>query len=65
MSNAIMVIKPYWGSGTWVFDDESVGLVKEPFVCGMPEMIDYMLKFQANIPKSEAKKGFRMLFWRS
>ncbi len=38
--NAIKVIHPYLHNGTWVFDDESVGLVKEPFVCGIPEMID-------------------------
>jgi hypothetical protein len=25
--------------GTWVFDDEAVDLVQEPFVEGVPEMI--------------------------
>ncbi len=56
-ANAIMVIAPYVHDGTWVFDDERVGLVKEPFVAGVPEMIDVLVK---DIP--EANKGFRLLF---
>ena len=55
--NAIMVIAPYRHQGTWVFDDESVGLVQEPFVAGVPEMIDVLVK---DIP--DADKGFRLLF---
>lgn len=55
--NAILVIRPYYWEGTWVFDDERVGLVREPFVCGAPEMIDVLV---ADIP--EARKGFRLLF---
>lgn len=56
-NNAILVIAPYVDSGTWVFDDESVGLRKEPFVAGVPEMIDELVK---EIPN--AKSGFRLLF---
>lgn len=56
-ANSIMVLKPYWHSDTWVFDDERVNLLREPFVCGIPEMID---KIVVNIPN--ARKGFRMLF---
>jgi hypothetical protein len=41
--NAIMVIAPYRHEGTWVFDDPSAGLVKEPFVAGIPEMIDILV----------------------
>jgi hypothetical protein len=55
--NAIMVIAPYLHEGTWVFDDESARLVKEPFVAGVPEMIDVLVK---DIP--EADRGFRLLF---
>ncbi len=33
-----MVIFPYGHQGTWMFDDERVGLVQEPFVEGMPEI---------------------------
>jgi hypothetical protein len=44
MSNAIMVIFPYRYHHTWVFDDERVGLVKEPFVSGIPEMIDRLVQ---------------------
>jgi hypothetical protein len=59
MNNEILVIAPYWEEdvGTWVFDDRSVGLEKEPFVEGIPQMIDKMV---AKIPN--AHKGFRLLF---
>ena len=52
-----MVIAPYRDHGTWVFDDASAGLVKEPFVAGVPEMIDVLVK---DIPNAD--KGFRLLF---
>lgn len=56
-ANAIVVIAPYQYNGLWVFDDSSVGLVREPFVAGVPEMIDVLVK---DIP--DAEKGFRLLF---
>ena len=55
--NSIMVLAPYRYNGTWVFDDERVGLVREPFVAGVPEMIDALV---ADIP--DADKGFRLTF---
>ena len=59
MPNQIMVIAPYWLDevGTWVFDDPAAGLSQEPFVSGVPEMIDYLVK---DIPN--ARSGFRLLF---
>ena len=57
MANALMVIAPYWYQGTWVFDDKSTGLNKEPFVAGVPEMIDNLVK---DIPN--ARSGFRLVF---
>ncbi len=57
MGNILIVITPYWYQGTWVFDDESVGLNREPFVAGVPEMIDDLVK---DIPN--ARSGFRILF---
>ena len=57
MPNSILVIVPYWYEGTWVFDDPAVGLQREPFVAGVPEMINYLVR---NIP--EARKGFRLTF---
>jgi pimeloyl-ACP methyl ester carboxylesterase len=57
MGNIVIVIKPYWYQGTWVFDDESVGLKREPFVAGIPEMIDNLVKDITN-----ARSGFRLLF---
>jgi hypothetical protein len=56
-ANAIMVIAPYWYNGTWVFDDPAVNLKREPFVAGVPEMIDLLVK---EVP--DAKQGFRLLF---
>lgn len=56
-SNSIMTIAPYRHNGTWVFDDLSAGLVKEPFIAGVPEMIDVLVK---DIPDADA--GFRLTF---
>ena len=57
LANAILVISPYWAHGTWVFDDPARGLAQEPFVSGIPEMIDALA---THIP--DARKGFRLLF---
>jgi hypothetical protein len=42
-SNSILVIAPYRHAGTWVFDDPRVGLQAEPFVSGIPELIDKLV----------------------
>ena len=55
--NAILVIAPYKYHGSWVFDDPSVGLNKEPFIAGIDTMIDCLV---ADIPNAE--KGFRAFF---
>ncbi len=67
--NQINIIQPYktlfpWGDdktfkSTWVFDDESVGFLQEPFVAGMPEMIDAAVA-EAGI--EDADLGFVMVF---
>lgn len=57
MSNQIMVIYPYFDRGLWVFDDESVGLTREPFVAGIDNIIDFM-----TIGVNNARQGFRLLF---
>ncbi len=59
MANQILAIAPYWLDrlGTWMFDDPIVGLSQEPFVSGVPEMIDFLVK---DIPN--ARSGFRLLF---
>jgi hypothetical protein len=57
MPNQLFVIFPYSDHGTWMFDDPSVGLVREPFVSGIPEMINLLV---SNIPN--AGKGFKLLF---
>ena len=55
--NSIFAIHPYNDQGLWVFDDERVGLVKEPFVSGADVAIDRMVE---KIPN--AATGVTMLF---
>lgn len=59
MANQINIIAPYWLEGihTWVFDDERVGLVQEPFVFGADLFLSYLTR---DIPN--AGQGFRLLF---
>lgn len=40
MQNAVYAIRPYRWQNQWVFDDERVDLVQEPFVMGIPQIID-------------------------
>lgn len=51
-SDSIMVLQPYWHADTWVFDDSAVGLAKEPFVAGIPAMINDMVR---EIPNGKTK----------
>lgn len=56
--NAIIVIQPYIDDvGWWAFDDERTGLVREPFIAGMSEMIDVITE---EIP--DAELGFNLVF---
>lgn len=55
--NAILVIEPYKYAGTWVIDDSRTGLFREPFVAGIPEMMDKLTKGIENV-----EKGFRLTF---
>jgi hypothetical protein len=59
MSNQLMVIKPYRWEGMWVFDDERVGLVREPFVAGADTIIDVAI---ARTGIRDAANGFLLLF---
>jgi hypothetical protein len=56
-ANFLQVLRPYKHQGSWVFDDDSVGLTREPFVLGIDEMIERLV---APIPKANA--GFRLIF---
>jgi len=55
--NAIIAIHPYKYEGLWVFDDDKVGLVQEPFVAGADAIIEAMAR---EIP--EAESGFTLVF---
>jgi hypothetical protein len=56
-TDAVRVIEPSRHGDSWVFDDPAVGLVREPFVAGVTEMLD---RLSAGIPG--AAGGFRLLF---
>ena len=55
--NSIIAIHPYKYEGLWVFDDEKVGLVQEPFVSGADTIIETMVQ---TIPSAE--DGFTLIF---
>jgi hypothetical protein len=55
--NSIVAIHPYKHQGLWVFDDEKVGLVQEPFVAGADEIIERMV---TGLDRPE--EGFTLLF---
>ncbi len=55
--SGVLALQPYRHEGGWVFDDPAVGLVREPFVAGITEMIDRLV---AHVPN--AASGFRLLF---
>lgn len=59
MNNSMMSLKVYLDQQTrlWSFDDERVNLLREPFVCGIGDIIDNLVK---NI--NDAETGFRMTF---
>ena len=59
MKNSIFAIRPYKWNGMWVFDDERVGLDKEPFVAGADTMIDSALALKQI---EDADQGFVMVF---
>jgi hypothetical protein len=53
--NALRVLFPRREYGVWLFDDPGVGLVREPFVSGMPEILEQLVK---DIP--DAEHGFTL-----
>lgn len=55
--NSIIAIHPYKYEGLWVFDDEKVGLVQEPFVSGADTIIETLAQ---SIPN--ANDGFTLIF---
>lgn len=57
MPDAVMVVEPYRYENAWVFDDPATGLVREPFVAGITEIIDRLAGALRN-----ANDGFRLLF---
>lgn len=54
---ARFVIFPYKQNGVWVFDDERVGLIREPFVAGAGAILDVPT---ADLPRAE--QGVKLVF---
>ena len=59
--NSILILHPYLSGGAWVFDDDKTGLVREPFVMGIPEILETALEANG-IPLVEAAEGFDLYF---
>ena len=55
--NTLIAIYPYKHNGLWVFDDDRVGLLQEPFISGADQIMELMTE---SIPGAE--QGFRLLF---
>jgi len=55
--NAIMVLEPFAWRGLWVFNDDRVGLYREPFVFGIDDMIDVLTE-----DYNQPWKGFLLYF---
>ena len=58
--NALLIIHPHYHKEAWVFDDEEKGLVKEPFVAGADDFIEYILAKMGKLAKG--RKGFSLIF---
>ncbi|MEQ2009228.1 MAG: DUF6717 family protein [Limisphaerales bacterium] len=57
VGNSLLVIEPYRTGKSWAFDEPRLGLKREPFVQGIPEMIDRLV---AGIPGSDT--SVRLIF---
>jgi hypothetical protein len=60
IKNSLITVSPYYYNGMWVFDDSRVGLVKEPFVAGADDLIDYALD-KIGILDEAKKNGFNLI----
>jgi len=58
MSNSLMVIEIYRHCSTWAFTDPAKGLQDEPFVAGIPEIIDFFIEEYGN----KTQKTHRITF---
>lgn len=59
LGSKLFVVYPYKYLDSWVFDDDTVGLVKEPFVDGTDLMIDKAID---TFKIKKAEDGFALIF---
>ena len=64
MANQLHVIAPYWVADmqTWAFDDEARELQREPFVMGVPQMIERVLRRVLGRTDDNVHEPFRAAF---
>lgn len=62
MSNAMQVLQVYRYADTWVFDDPRHDLEQEPFVAGVPEMLDELLVETGIADLDNYPENFRLIF---
>jgi hypothetical protein len=58
--NSLITVSPYYLNGLWVFDDPNIGLVKEPFVAGADDLIEFVLD-KNNLLEEAKKNGFNFI----
>jgi hypothetical protein len=59
MSNALLILEIYRHAKTWCFTDSQRGLLHEPFVLGVPEIIDYVIEQKEKLDYS---KTYQVIF---
>lgn len=59
--NAMFFITLRRENGMWCFTDRERGLVKEPLVAGIPEILEELI-LDNDIPMKKAVKGLRVVF---
>ena len=58
MNNSIFVLEVYKDRGAWVFDDDTVNLIKEPFVAGADTFIDQFADNKKKVSVTFSTIGF-------
>ena len=56
--NAIHVIHPYKKDGIWMFDDEKMKILQEPFVSGADEILDFVSGYRAGCTLTFSDSSF-------
>ena len=55
VDNSIYTMRVYYDEGSWVFDNPSVGLYREPFVAGADEIFDEIIRVRGVADRDHAR----------